>query len=429
VGGRLDRIATSADESKANTALYAAYHGTTATSRSDVLPSGRAKLTRQISNDVDLAVAVGHTARVAEANERFFALRRMGTDWVGNPDLAPARNTGVDVSMSVQRPRYTLAANGYGYVFVTQPGGYAMRGTYWRRAEPGSDLSFALAPIPATQSFTFVHASDTHIHEQNVERTRRLRALVDSLRPSFVIITGDLIRDALRVPEATARAEYDLLTRELAAFPVPVFTVPGNHDIFGIERQHSLVGRNNPVYGKRLHRTVRGPNYYSFTFGGMHFMGLDTVDYDDLWYYGHVDSVQMGWMGRDVARLPAGMRVVTFNHIPLVTAAETLDGFREDGPAPTVIRLRGRAYFRHVVQNAAEIVDTSATGWRSPSVDTCTSGGDPLDGVGTRASTSRRRSPCPCAKETRDRWGSLYRVNGGKVDDGTFVPRAVSRET
>jgi hypothetical protein len=29
---------------------------------------------------------VGHTARVAEANERFFALRRMGTDWVGNPD-------------------------------------------------------------------------------------------------------------------------------------------------------------------------------------------------------------------------------------------------------------------------------------------------------------------------------------------------------
>jgi iron complex outermembrane receptor protein len=106
-------MATTADAAKANVALYSAYHGTSAMSRTDVLPSGRAKLTYELSRGVDFAAAVGHTARVAEANERFFALRRMGTDWVGNPDLAPARNTGADLSLSLHRPRITFSANGY----------------------------------------------------------------------------------------------------------------------------------------------------------------------------------------------------------------------------------------------------------------------------------------------------------------------------
>jgi iron complex outermembrane receptor protein len=113
LGGRLDRLATTADRAKAGLALYSAYHGTDQTSRTDVLPSGRAKVTVQVSSSIDVAASVGHTARVAEANERFFALRRMGTDWVGNPTLAPARNSGVDLSVSVHRPRMTLTANGY----------------------------------------------------------------------------------------------------------------------------------------------------------------------------------------------------------------------------------------------------------------------------------------------------------------------------
>ena len=350
-----------------------------------------------------------------------------GTRDAGEPGVA-----GVPVSDQVRVAatdtdgRFSFAANGYGYVFVTQPDGYAVRGPYWRRVD-GTELTFPLSPVAALRSFTFVQASDTHISEQNVERTRRLKAMVDSLKPAFVIITGDLIRDALRVPEAEARGYYELLTRELATFTVPVYTVPGNHDIFGIERHLSLVGRNNPVYGKRLHRTVRGPNYYSFNFGGVHFMGLDTVDYDDLAYYGHVDSVQVEWMKQDVARLPAGMRVVTFNHIPLVTAAETIDGMRETEPAPTVIRLGGRAYFRHVVQNTEELVELL---------------GDRLEiALGghmhireqlryeTASGSYRFYQTAAVTLPVRGdgRLGirsgiTLYRVSDGHVDDGTFIP-------
>ncbi len=113
LGARLDRVVSAADRAKASLALYTAYHGSTTTSRTDILPAGRARLSWQAASSLTLAASVGHTARVAEANERFFALRRMGTDWVGNPDLAPSRNTGVDVSATVQRPRATVTANAY----------------------------------------------------------------------------------------------------------------------------------------------------------------------------------------------------------------------------------------------------------------------------------------------------------------------------
>jgi len=127
LGGRLDRVSTTADPTRANLALYTAYHGTSETSRSDVLPSGRAKLTVQVSPGLELAAGVGHTARVAEANERFFALRRMGADWVGNPSLDPARNTGVDVSLSLRRSRMTLTGNGYLYAIRDYVAVYAAR--------------------------------------------------------------------------------------------------------------------------------------------------------------------------------------------------------------------------------------------------------------------------------------------------------------
>lgn len=143
--------------------------------------------------------------------------------------------------------RFTIDAAGYGLVFVTQPNGYAVRGPFWRRADASGEVLFPVVPLGAVPTFTFVHASDTHISLESVPRIRRLKALVDSLRPAFVLISGDLVKDALRTPEAEARGYYDLLVRELESFPVPVFTVPGNHEIFGIERHRSLVSPQHPL--------------------------------------------------------------------------------------------------------------------------------------------------------------------------------------
>ena len=118
-GARIDHASSEADASIANTGLYYAYHRTRTTSRADVLPAARARLAWQ-AGDLQLGVGVGHTVRVAEANERFFALQRMGTDWVGDPDLDPARNTGVEVSANWTRAGAMISAQG----FVSDVDGY-----------------------------------------------------------------------------------------------------------------------------------------------------------------------------------------------------------------------------------------------------------------------------------------------------------------
>ncbi|MGH7677632.1 MAG: metallophosphoesterase, partial [Gemmatimonadaceae bacterium] len=212
---------------------------------------------------------------------------------------------------------YRMASGrGHGIVFVSIPDGYRSVGNFWRRASETQAFALTQSPEPAAQSFDFIHASDTHISEQSAARTRRLRALADSIKPGFVIITGDLVRDALRVGEAEARGYYDLFARERAAFAMPVYTAPGNHEIFGIETTKSGVSPTHPLFGKTMYRSYLGPDYYSFTRGGVHFVALNTVDVRGEDYYGHVDSLQLAWLARDLEAMPPGIPVVTFNHIP-----------------------------------------------------------------------------------------------------------------
>jgi hypothetical protein len=264
---------------------------------------------------------------------------------------------------------FRLRAGGNGLVFVSAPSGYRSVGPFWKTIEQATrDAAFALAATPPMTSFRFVHASDTHISEQSAPRTRALRALVDSIGPAFAIITGDLVRDALRVGEAEARGYYDLFARERAAFRTPVFTTPGNHENFGIETRLSKVPTSHPLLGKAMYRSYFGPDYYSFNVGGVHFISLNTVDIHgegvgDAWqgsYYGHVDSLQLRWLERDLATIAAGTPVVTFNHIPFYSTGDQLRGFDDGPPAPTVITVGGRSVFRHVVSNADSVLSVLA---------------------------------------------------------------------
>jgi hypothetical protein len=320
------------------------------------------------------------------------------------------------------------ASSGWGMIFVSVPDGYRAVGPFWRetRFAPGNlPLEFALAPAPAPADFLFIHASDTHISEQSVVRTQLLRAVVDSVQPAFVLITGDLVRDALRVPEEEALAYFKLFQQEAAQFKVPLWTSPGNHDTFGIERHRSLVSPKHPLYGRGMYRHLLGPDYYSFTFGGIHFVCLNTVDIDDLWYYGHVDSTQVEWLRRDLAQQPPETPVVTFNHIPFFTAVETVNGYMDGPPAATSITVGGKTQFRHSVSNAGAILELIAAGHPYP----LALGGHmhtreslSYAGVPTRFHQSAAViAPSEAAGMTLPSGVTVYRVRAGKVDDGTFV--------
>ncbi len=314
-------------------------------------------------------------------------------------------------------------------VFVSLPDGWRPSRETWRplaSGVPSQRHDLPLRRVGPRPEFTFVHASDTHLSDQSLPRLRRLREKVAALRPDFVVLTGDLVRDALRVPETEARGYYELFVAERALFDVPVFTVPGNHEIFGIERHLSLVSPQHPLYGKRMYRHYLGPSYYSFSWGGVRFVGLDTADVDDLWYYGHVDADQLAWLERDQAGLPSGTSLVTFNHIPLASAVEALSGFQEEPPAPSTIRVAGRTLFRHVVSNAQEVL-ARLRGQLELALGGHMHARESLAYAANGRTLRFHQSaavvaPSKAAGLSMTSGFTVYRVKDGSVDDGTFVP-------
>ena len=244
-----------------------------------------------------------------------------------------------------------------GIVFVSVPNGYRSVGSFWRAPAPSdSQLVFALQPAAAPRTFSFVHASDPHIAPNNVERTRRFRQLVDSMRPDFTIVTGDLIYDAMSQQEPRARSYFELFDAETRGFSKPLWTVPGNHDHFGIIPSRSHVAETHPLYDRAMYRLYRGPDYYSFTYGGVHFVGLNTLMTDDSAYYGRVDSLQLAWLRRDLATVPPAVPIVTFNHIPMVSAWELLGGFADMALVSSLRRVDGKTTDRHTVANVLEVM-------------------------------------------------------------------------
>ncbi|MGQ0640848.1 MAG: hypothetical protein ACT4P6_08805 [Gemmatimonadaceae bacterium] len=147
-----------------------------------------------------VVIVVGpRTIAAQPALERVASVRVTGVVFVdrnGNGVREPGEAGLAGVAVSDQMTvtvtdnagRFTIDAAGYGVVFVTQPNGYAVRGPFWRRAEVGRELGFAMTPLRTQTSFTFIHASDTHISAESVPRVRGLKALVDSLRPAFLLM-------------------------------------------------------------------------------------------------------------------------------------------------------------------------------------------------------------------------------------------------
>jgi hypothetical protein len=262
-----------------------------------------------------------------------------------------------DVVVTDSLGHYVIPRGTTGIVFVSVPDGFRSSGAFWRTtsATPTS-VDFGLARRAASRTFTFVHASDPHIAPENADRFRRFRQMTDSLGPAFALIGGDLVRDAMSQTEAKSESSFDLFAAEAKAFRTPLWMVPGNHDHYGIIRSRSHADPANPLYNRGMYRRYFGPDYYSFTYGGVHFIGLNTVIPDDSAYYGAVDSVQMDWLKRDLSHVPAAMPIVTFNHIPMISSVVAFE-YGEDPLVATLATINGRKQYRHIVGNMFEVLE------------------------------------------------------------------------
>ncbi len=317
-----------------------------------------------------------------------------------------------------------VSTKGYGFVALSLPDGYGTH-AWWQKVATAND--FGLTKNTVKTSITFIHASDTHISERSIDRMEKLRALVSEHKPDFVLVTGDLVKDALRVSEKEASGYYELYRKEIEKFTVPVWSVPGNHEIFGIERHLSLVSKSHPLYGKKMYHHYLGPNYFSFNAGGYHFVGLDNVDYEDLWYFGRVDSTQVKWLKEDLSKVPANVPVITFGHMPFYSGGLSMESFTEEGPSRTLERESGKLQFRHVVSNADEVIDLVSTHpypmalsghYHARQVFWYETSKQKIRFEQTGAVVEANKH----GDETLPSGVTLYTITNGKVSEGKFLP-------
>lgn len=337
------------------------------------------------------------------------------------------KNVAVSDQLSVvltdENGLYIINNKGYGILSISMPDGYSAK-TFWQNATTVS-IDFALTKKSSPSSFQFIHASDTHISEASINRMDKFRGIVDSVNPDLVLITGDLVKDALRVDEKEATRLYQLFANERAKIKSTVWLAPGNHEIFGIERHLSLVNDKNPLYGRNMYRHFFGPDYYSFNYGGVHFISLNSLEFEDLWYYGRIDSIQIEWLKKDLATISKSMPIVTFQHIPFYSGGMTMENFTEEGPGRSLEREHGVMQFRHVVSNADEVMTIL-----KPYNFVLALAGHyhyrqlfSIEGIRTRFEQAAAViAPVQTPYTTLPSGVTVYKVVNSKIDAGQFIP-------
>jgi hypothetical protein len=173
-------------------------------------------------------------------------------------------------------------------------------------------LSKALAAEASTQPFTFLQISDSHVGFDKPanpdalgtlrEAIARIKAL--PVKPDFMIHTGD-------ISHLSKDSEFDNADQLIKEAGIPVFYVPGEHDLLDEGQGKAYLDR----YGKGS----RGAGWTSFDHNGVHYIALVNVVNLKAGGLGNLGDDQLEWLESDVAGLASSTPIVVFAHIPLWT--------------------------------------------------------------------------------------------------------------
>ena len=192
----------------------------------------------------------------------------------------------------------------------------------------------------ATDSFSFIHFTDTHIQPElrAGEGTTQAFRAVAKIPHDFALAGGDLVMDVFEQGPARATALFDLYKSTAKDLPRPVHCILGNHDIYGISNK-SGVSSADPLYAKKLFEDRMGqPRYQSFDHKGWHFILLDSVQIGpEKNWFGRIDDEQLGWLAADLHKVGKQAPIVVLTHMPLASATGQLFGGKPDGLATLLI--------------------------------------------------------------------------------------------
>jgi plastocyanin len=178
------------------------------------------------------------------------------------------------------------------------------------KASPlGQAMSHGSMMAPGGSALRFVQISDSHIgfdKPANTDVTGTLRLAIAKIKaerepPAFILHTGDLTH-------LSKESEFDTLQQITGESSLPVFYVPGEHDVLGDDGQ---------TYLQRFGKGTQGAGWHSFDHGGVHFVGLVNVLNLKAGGLGSLGREQLEWLEKDVKRLKNSTPIVVFAHIPL----------------------------------------------------------------------------------------------------------------
>ena len=185
-------------------------------------------------------------------------------------------------------------------------------------------IGSALAASAGHGPFTFLQISDSHIgfnKPANPDALGTLREAIAKIKalprkPAFMIHTGD-------ISHLSKDEEFDNAEQIIKEAGIPVFYVPGEHDVLDEERGKSYLGR----YGKN----AKGAGWLSFDHNGVHYVGLVNVMDLKAGGLGNLGSKQLEWLTKDIQGLSSSTPMVVFAHIPLWTVYPEWGWGTEDG--------------------------------------------------------------------------------------------------
>ncbi len=170
-----------------------------------------------------------------------------------------------------------------------------------------------VAPETEADEFHFVVLGDAQFHQP--EKFNRLIDQVRRLRPAFVIQVGDLI-EGYNSDLQEIRREWERFADQVAPLdPVAFLPVPGNHDVFGGEKQ--VDPRLEAMFEE-----FWGPLYWAFTYKNTLLVSLNS---DSVEGANQITGQQLAWLQETLAKHDAEHTFVFMHRPPLLLAnAEAL---------------------------------------------------------------------------------------------------------
>ena len=240
-------------------------------------------------------------------------------------------SNGRDVVATDAKGQYVLPVSDDTVLFVIKPSGWSTalsvdgisRGYYLHKPAGSPKTKYPgvapTGPLPASVDFPLVRHHEPKQFdallfgdpqpedEDGVEHYGHdvVEELVGS-NAMFGISLGDIVEDRLDL--------LDDINEITGRIGVPWHYVMGNHDMNKDSATDALADET--------FERVYGPPYYSFTYGKMHGIVLDSVYREGEEFHGELGERQLAFIRNDLAHVPDDYLVVLAMHIPVVELSD-----------------------------------------------------------------------------------------------------------